>query len=108
MASWRARLHRAAGGHRPGKAGKELGIVEQAFVEVFGQVGVRQPTVPVLHNVPAIHDLAKDVAQVLPGNLGHQMSVVLKKMCHIWQSDAVHKVCDLWVPPKKGSLLVSA
>ena len=65
----RACLHRAAGGHGAGEASKELGVVKQALIEVLGQVGVRQAPVPILHDVPAVHDRAKDVAQVLPGHL---------------------------------------
>ena len=62
----RACLHGAAGRCGAGKAGEELGVIEQALVEVLGQVGVRQAAVPVLDDVPAVHDGPKDVAQVLP------------------------------------------
>ena len=43
--------------------------VEEVFVEELGEVCGDEAAVPVLHHVAAVHDLAKDVPQVLPRHL---------------------------------------
>ena len=43
--------------------------LQQLLVEVFAEVPVGQSAVPIFHNVPAIHDLTEEVANVVPGHL---------------------------------------
>jgi len=47
----------------------ELHALQQQLIHETEQVCIAQATVPVLYNVAAVHDLAKDVAQVFPRNL---------------------------------------
>ena len=52
------------------KEGREhLHAFQQGLIEVLEQVGIGQAPVPVLHDVPAIHDLPKDISQVIPWDL---------------------------------------
>lgn len=48
------------------EAWEHLHAFQQRLIEVPIQVGIGQPPVPVLHNVATIHNLTKDVAQVIP------------------------------------------
>ncbi len=41
---------------------------------ILPQVCATKPSVPVIRNVSAIHDLTKQVTQVCPGNLGMRTS----------------------------------
>ena len=65
-------------------------LVKQLISHEIQQILLRHAAVPVIHNVPTIHDLAKDVSQVIPWNL------------HSWRSLQV-VVQDLgWVPQITG------
>lgn len=43
--------------------------VQHLHTDVFAQVGAAQPPVPVVCDVPSVHDLTKEVAEVIPRHL---------------------------------------
>ena len=52
---------------------EHLHALQQCFVEVLEEVGIGQAPVPVLYNVTSIHDLPKDVPQIIPRNLHNNL-----------------------------------
>ena len=48
---------------------EHLHAFNECFVEVFEEVGIGKTPVPVLNNVTSIHDLPKNVPQVIPWHL---------------------------------------
>ena len=59
---------------RHGEVWKQLKMVQEQLSEVLVKICACQSAVPIFHNVPTIHDLPKNVSQVIPRNL-HSMQL---------------------------------
>mmetsp|Transcript_25510 Transcript_25510/g.75968 ORF Transcript_25510/g.75968 Transcript_25510/m.75968 type:complete len:302 (-) Transcript_25510:4520-5425(-) len=74
-----------------------LDLVQELVLHEVYEVGRAHPAVPVVHNVPSVHDLSEDVAQVIPGNLDRRgsLEVVVQDLCRVPQvtrGEGVHHV----------------
>lgn len=50
--------------------GEKFEFVEQVLVHVLAEVGVAETTVPVVNDVPTVHDFSENVDQILEGHFG--------------------------------------
>lgn len=60
---------------------KHLHTLQQSFIEVLEEVCIGQASIPVLYNVTTVHDLPKDVPQIIPRNLEYTLKII-SCMCH--------------------------
>lgn len=49
--------------------------VQHLHVDVFAQVGAAQPPVPVVCDVPSIHDFTEEVPEVIPRHLPRDTAI---------------------------------
>eukprot|EP00964_Phaeocystis_antarctica_P117143 scaffold80980_cov54-Phaeocystis_antarctica.AAC.1 len=63
---------------RRGEARVHLDALDELLAHVGALEGRAQPAVPVVRDVPAVHDLAEEVAQVGPRDLGARLEVVVR------------------------------
>lgn len=62
---------------RRGEARREVEIaLNEIGLEELEEVGLAEPTIPVVGYVAAVHDLAEEVAQILPGHTAVVLQVV--------------------------------
>mmetsp|Transcript_44591 Transcript_44591/g.129031 ORF Transcript_44591/g.129031 Transcript_44591/m.129031 type:complete len:240 (-) Transcript_44591:2839-3558(-) len=67
--------------------GDHLDLVQQLVPHEVQQVLPAHPPVPVVHDVPSVHDLAEDVAQVVPRDLHRRrpLQVVVQHLSRVAQ-----------------------
>ena len=63
---------------------EHLHAFQQGLIEVLEEVSIGQAPVPVLHNVTTIHDLSKDVSQVIPRHLQARQTCEQADPAEIW------------------------
>ena len=47
---------------------KHFHAFQQSLVEILEEISIGEASVPVLHNVTSVHDLSKNVSQIIPLN----------------------------------------
>ena len=62
--------------------GDHVNLIKQLIAHEVKQVLLGHPTIPVVHDVPAVHDLSEDVPQVVPWDLnsGRALQVVVQHL----------------------------
>mmetsp|Transcript_10302 Transcript_10302/g.22116 ORF Transcript_10302/g.22116 Transcript_10302/m.22116 type:complete len:1096 (-) Transcript_10302:3570-6857(-) len=89
------------------EAGEHLQALQQLLVHVLEQVCVGQAPVPVLNDVAAVHDLAKDVAQVIPWHLDAGLQVVVGSLAAAQQVARIEGVVHVPANARGGTWQVA-
>ena len=75
------------------EAGRQVELaVEHVRVHVLLEVGATQATVPVVGDVPAVHDLAEQIAQILPRHFCVALQVVVQHVRTYGQIARVERI----------------
>mmetsp|Transcript_5350 Transcript_5350/g.12655 ORF Transcript_5350/g.12655 Transcript_5350/m.12655 type:complete len:343 (-) Transcript_5350:301-1329(-) len=88
-----------------GEAGDEIHAGEEARVEEDVEVGGVGATVPLVRDVAPVHDLAKDVAEVLPRHVDVARQLVLQHVAALAQVAVVERVGPR--PPQEAEAAAS-